>query len=245
MVRGKGRTLGLVVAGTAITAAVAVPTWVAAAGQSDDHWWKPDHVAQDATSTENFAFDSLGMFGPLEFAATDGLGFIAGEAGVIELGEAGGFHRFPRLHHWGMPFVTRDVMEQFDIDPEELRAAMESVQEQFPSEERPEFSIPPTEEEQAAIEAYRAERLAALATALGIPVDEFQAAIDAALEEQRAKFEERRAEMEERRNAYQAALAEALGITVEELDAAIEQAREAVGGDEMGAVPALRAEPIF
>ena len=168
------------IAGTAITAAIAVPTWVAAAAQSDDEWWKAEEIAQEATPTGDFAFDSFGMFGPLEFAASDGLGFVPGEAGVVEFGEGGDFHRFPRAHHWGWPFITREVMEQFDIDGEELRAAMETVQEQFPPEERPEFSIPPTEEEQAAIEAYRAERIAALATALGIPADEFQAAIDAA-----------------------------------------------------------------
>ena len=51
--------------------------------------------------------------------------------------------------------------------------------------------------------------------------------------------------MEERRNAYRAALAEALGVTVEELDAAIEQAREAVGDDDLGAVPALEASPVL
>jgi len=144
-----------------------------------------------------------------------------------------------------MPFIVPEVLEQFDIDRDELRSALEAVAEQFPAEDRPEFSIPPTDEEKAAIEAYRAEKIAALANALGIPADEFQAAIDAAQEERRAAFEERRAAMQERRDAYRAALADALGVTVDELEAAIQQAREAVSDDDLGGVPALRVEPIF
>ncbi len=244
-IRGS-KGLGILLAGTAITAAVAVPTLVAASGQPSVTAGS-EHVAQEAAPAEDeFTFDLFGHgpFGPFEFAAAEDFTFAPAES--MEFVQGAGGHRFPRLHRWGMPFVVPEVMEQFDIDRDELRAALEAVAEQFPPETRPEFSIPPTDEERAAIEAYRAEQVAALAEALGIPADEFQAAIDAAQEERRAAFEDRRAAMEERRNAYRAALADALGVTVEELDAAIEQARQAVGDDdELGVVPALRANPIF
>lgn len=244
-IRGSKR-LGILLAGSAIAAAVAVPTLVAASGQRSVPAGA-EHVAREVAPTEDvFTFDLLEdrPSGPFEFAAVGDFGLLP--MWPLSFVEGVDGHRFPRLHRWGMPFVVPEVMEQFDIDRDELRAAMETVADQFPPESRPEFSIPPTDEERAAIEAYRAEKVAALAGALGIPADEFQAAIDAAQEERRAAFEERREAMEERRNAYRTALADALGVTVEELDAAIEQAREAVGSDdELGGVPALRADPIF
>lgn len=132
-----------------------------------------------------------------------------------------GFRRFGRFK--GGHGVVGTVLQQFDVDRAQLREAMEAVRDQFQAEERPQFERPLSDEDRAGLEAYRAERNAALAAALGIPAADFQAAIDQA-------SEERMQRIGERRSTRQTALAEALGITVEELQAALEQARETVHG---------------
>ncbi len=113
------------------------------------------------------------------------------------------------------------VLEQFGLDRENAKAAMQEVREQFPREDRPQVDRPPTEEQKAELQAYFEAQQAAFAEALGIPLDEFQAAVDQARDERAQRFQERR-------STYQSALAGALGITVEQLRAAQDQAREAL-----------------
>ena len=243
MLGNNGRKrFGLAAAGTAITVAIAVPTWVAASEEATDSW-TPATVAQEAEAAELY-FDG-------EFPFWDEAGAFGAEMRLDRFGDDDGHLRPRHFAVFGGFAISQEVMDQFGIEPEELRAAFEAVREQFPADERPEVDRPLSDEDRATLEAYRAEQVAALAAELGIPVEEFQAAIDAAEEERRAAFEERRAAMEERRHAYQAALAEALGVTVEELQAAIEEAREAVGDDHpLGPLgtdvfPATETAPLF
>ena len=113
------------------------------------------------------------------------------------------------------------VLEQFGLDREDARAALQAVREQFPREDRPQADRPPTDAQRADLQTYFEAQQAAFAEALGIPLDEFQAAIDQARDERMQRFQERR-------STYQSALAGALGITVEQLRTAQDQAREAL-----------------
>jgi hypothetical protein len=145
----------------------------------------------------------------------------------------------PRLHGWsGFGFgghgfrghgfrghwpggAGAGVLEQLGLDREDARAALQAVREQFPREDRPQVDRPPTDEQKAELQAYFEAQQAAFAEALGIPLDEFQAAVDQARDERSQRFQQRR-------STYQSALADALGITVEQLRAAQDQARAAL-----------------
>ena len=113
------------------------------------------------------------------------------------------------------------VLEQLGLDREDARAALQAVREQFSREDRPQADRPPTDAQRAELQAYFEAQQAAFAEALGIPLDEFQAAIDQARDERIQRFQERR-------STYQSALAGALGITVEQLRTAQDQARAAL-----------------
>ncbi len=119
-----------------------------------------------------------------------GAAVMSKHAGDNEDGPRAGFHEFRgfRFHRGG---VIKTVLEQFNVDREQFRQALQVVREQFPADERPQFERPLGDEDRAALRAYVAARTAALAEALGIPADEFQAAIDQSRADRMQRFKER------------------------------------------------------
>jgi hypothetical protein len=135
-----------------------------------------------------------------------------------------GFRAGFALGRHGGGYVYREVLEQFDVDRDELRAALETVHEQLPVESRPDVEPPLDDAEKAELEAFAVTWRATLATALGIPTADFEAAFQTAKAEHEAERDAHRTERLQ-------ALADALGITVEQLQAAMDQARATLEAD--------------
>ena len=189
---GVGIGIGIGIGSVALAAAVVLPTLASAGGTSGSPEPAAPIVSQDAGGDSR----PHGRRGGFGFGGHGTRGHRPGGAGA-------------------------GVLEQFGLDREDAKAALQAVREQFPREDRPQVDHPPTEAQRAELQAYFEAQQAAFAEALGIPLDEFQTAVDQARDERSQR-------LQERRSTYQSALADALGITPEQLQAAQDEAREAL-----------------